>query len=246
LSHFFEITYRIDSRDTDTFGLCRSSALLAYLQEVANLAADDLHSSREDMLERYNCFWMLVRVWYRLDKPIRQFDRITFKTWHRGDKGVTMYRDFDLIRDGERIGEAISAWVLADWDTRKMLRLSKVAEFEGTDGGALRKELQLRRLKLPEIMEPVHERMIHYSDLDVNGHANNTKYADYICDAMGLEQTGGYPSQMQIGYEAECMAGDTLRLLLGREDGQYFVRGDDPEGKNRFEAAVSLSPLEVS
>jgi medium-chain acyl-[acyl-carrier-protein] hydrolase len=245
MAHFFEATFKIDSRDTDTFGLCRPSALLAYLQEVANLAAEEIHVSREETLEKYNCFWMLVRIWYRLDKPIRQFDEITFKTWHRGDKGVIMYRDFDLLRNGERIGEVVSAWVLADWDNRKMLRLSKVMEFSQTTGGELCKELQLRKLKLPVEMEPIQERTVTYSDLDVNGHVNNTKYADYICDAVKMEQLGqtSFVSGLQIGYEAECKVDDTLRIFLHQGKTEYFVRGDDFEGKNRFESSFTLSPL---
>jgi medium-chain acyl-[acyl-carrier-protein] hydrolase len=245
LSHFLEATYKIDSRDTDVYGLCRPSALLAYLQEVGNLAAENMHSSREETLEKYNCFWMLARIWYRLDKPIYQFDNITFKTWHRGDKGVIMYRDFDIYRDGECIGEVVSAWVLADWDTRKIFRLSKVMEVVNTTGGELCKEIQLRRLKMPEDMELVQERPVWYSDLDINGHVNNTKYADYICDAMQMEQVGQeqYISSMQIGYEAECKAGEILQMFLRQEDGQWFVRGDDTEGKSRFESFAVLSPL---
>ena len=70
MSVFYERSFRVDSRDVDPFNQCRPSALLGYLQEAATEAACALHVSREEMLERHNAFWMLARIWYRLDRPI--------------------------------------------------------------------------------------------------------------------------------------------------------------------------------
>ena len=131
---YFTYEYTIDSRDTDPFNQCRPSALLGLLQEAATEAAVALHVSREETLERYNCFWMLARMWYRLERPLHWNETVTVKTWHRGGKGASTYRDYDLYVDGVYVGEAVSTWVLADLETHKLLRLSKVPEFTGTDG----------------------------------------------------------------------------------------------------------------
>ena len=101
MSVFYERSFRVDSRDVDPFNQCRPSALLGYLQEAATEAACALHVSREEMIDKYHVFWMLARMWYRLDRPLFWDDTVTIRTWHRGDKGASMYRDFDLFRDGE-------------------------------------------------------------------------------------------------------------------------------------------------
>jgi acyl-ACP thioesterase len=174
----------------DPFNQCRPSALLGYLQEAATEAACALHVSREEMIDKYHVFWMLARMWYRLDRPL-------FLGRHRhdpdlapGDKGASMYRDFDLFRDGERVGEAVSVWVLADLDTHKLFRLSNVMEFRDTTGGELCKDKTLGRLRVPVALHPAEERPMRYSDADINGHVNNVRYADFACDALDMQRLG--------------------------------------------------------
>ena len=65
----YECEYMVDSRDIDPWYHCRPSGLMGMLQEAATQAACALHVSRDEMLERYNSFWMLARLWYRLDSP---------------------------------------------------------------------------------------------------------------------------------------------------------------------------------
>ena len=84
---------------------------------------------------------------------------------------------------------------------------------------------------------------MRYSDTDINGHVNNTRYADFACDALEMEklEAGTFLSQLQIGYLAECRPGEELRLMAGQEGETRFVRGMDEHGKSRFEAALIFS-----
>lgn len=240
---FYEHTLPIDSRDVDGNGYCRASALLGHLQEAATQAAEHGGFGRKALLERYHGFWMLTRVWFRLDRPLRWEEEVTIRTWHRGGRRATMYRDFDLCVKGERVGEAVSAWVLADLETRRLLRLDKVKEFEGTDGGELIKERTLKKLPCPEELREVERRPMRYSDTDINGHVNNTRYADFACDALELDKLPRerFLSEMQIGYLAECRPGETITIETGVEQEGRYVRGLDANGKPRFEAELFFS-----
>ena len=151
-----------------------------------------------------------------------------------------MYRDFDLFVKGERVGEAVSSWVLADLDTHKLFRLNNVEEFAGTDGGELCKDKRLTGLRMPEGLTLAEHRTLHYSDADINGHVNNVRYADFACDALEMERLGPgrFLSSMQIGYLAECRPGEELLLWTKEQDGTHFVQGMDEGGKSRFEAAL--------
>ena len=73
----YECEYMVDSRDIDPWYHCRPSGLMGMLQEAATQAACALHVSRDEMLERYNSFWMLARLWYRLDVPLSWGDMYT-------------------------------------------------------------------------------------------------------------------------------------------------------------------------
>ncbi len=239
---YFEDTYRVGARDTDPFNQCRPSSILNFLQEAATDAAAELHVSRDEIIANYNCFWMLARIWYRLDKPLYWDDKLTVRTWHRGGKGVSMYRDFDLYCNGEHIGEAVSVWVLADMDTHKLKKLTEVEEFKLTTGGDLCKNIMLHRVRFPEKMTLTEKRLLHYSDCDVNVHVNNVRYADFACDAIRLDQAGEgkFVSSVQLSYLKECRAGETIDLFSGEKDGFLYVRGADSTEVDRFEAEISL------
>lgn len=242
MSVWYEYKTKIDTRDVDGRSGCRPSALLGYLQEAATLAAETRGFGREVLLRNYGAFWMLARLWYRLDRPLRWGEELTIHTWHRGGKSASMYRDFDLYVDGTRVGEGVSVWVLVQLEDRKMLRLSQISELADTGGGERNKDRLLSKLRMPEGMELAEQRLMHYSDTDINGHVNNTRYADFACDAIRADQLpeGVFVASMQLGYSAECRPGETISMLAGRQDQTWFVHGVDENGKTRFDAQLIL------
>ncbi len=231
----------IDSRDVDGRGACRASALLGHMQEAATQAAEHGGFGREVILGRYHGFWMLTRMWFRLKRPLRWGEQLTIHTWHRGAKGAVSYRDYDLYIGEEWVGEGVSAWVLADINTHRLIRLSVITEMADTHGGKLRKEKTLNKLRTPADLDRVEQRLMRYSDTDINGHVNNTRYADFVCDALRLETwpESRFLSEMQIGYLAECRPGECLNIERGVcEDGHLYLCGRDESGKSRFDAVV--------
>jgi len=242
MSVWYEYKTKIDTRDVDGCSRCRPSALLGYLQEAATLAAESRGFGREILMEKHGAFWMLARMWYRLDRPLQWGEELSVHTWHRGGKGATMYRDFDLYVDGTRIGEAVSAWVLVQLEGRKMLRLSQIPELEGTSGEERNKDILLSKLRLPEEMTLAERRTMHYSDTDINAHVNNTRYADFACDAIraDLLPDGTYVAGMQLGYHAECHPGEIIDLFVARGEDDCFVHGIDETGKSRFDVQIFL------
>lgn len=242
---FYEHTYRVDSLALDLFGHCRPSAVLGLLQEAATQAACDLRLSGPEVRERYNAFWMLARIRYELKRPLLWNEPVTIKTWHRGGKAAVMYREFDLSVNGELVGQALSAWVLAGWEDRKILHLSGVGEIEDTSGGSLCRGDPLRKLRLPDGLPLAEERRMRYSDTDLNGHVNNSRYADFACDALRLETegVGKFVSRLQLCYLSECLAGETVELCTGREGSDLFVHGRGKDGQARFDGILTLDKL---
>ena len=103
---------------------------------------------------------------------------------------------------------------------------------------------KLGKIRMPKEMEEVGERRIGYSETDLNGHANNTRYADYACDAIRFETLAGYyVKELQITYSAECLAGQSIRLLRQKQDSFYYVRGVDKDGKPHFDIRMELAEI---
>lgn len=245
MSTVYEMNLRVDSRDVDLFNQCRPSAVLGILQEAATQAALSLGVSGPQILEKYNCLWMITRSWVELDAPLRWNDPVTVKTWHRGGSGASTYRDFDLYRDGRPIGQGSTIWVMADVDSRKLFRMKQLTEFQGTDGGELCKSVKLRRVALPEQFDHRVRRDLRYSDTDINGHVNNIHYADFACDSLHLEELcrGKFVRSFQIGYVNECKAGETLYVDTAAQGDELFARGSGEDGSERFDFCLTLEDL---
>lgn len=239
---YFETTYTVDSRDLDCFNVCRASAVLGYLQDAAGLAAAQFGATNMEMVRRYGHCWMVIRTGFALERPLGWGDRLTVKTWHRGGDKPLMLRDFALSVDGADVGRALSVWTLVDLESHSISRPDRFPEFAGTDGGELIRDTRLPKLKLPAQMAAAQERALHYSDTDGNGHVNNTRYADFICDAAGLQDApaGSFVKALHIDYLRECKAGEVLSLLAGQGEGGVYVQGLGPQGEARFQGHLIL------
>ncbi len=234
---FCETSFTVPSRDLDCLNFCKASALLGYLQDGAAAAAAELDAGNDRMVEKYRHIWMLAKLHVTLDAPLRWRDVLTVKTWHRGGEKTVMYRDYDLLVNGVPAGRALAAWVLADMDSRTLSRFDRFPEFTGTDGGELIRDTKIPHVRFPRELAPAETRRLHYSDTDGNGHVNNTRYADLLCDALGMETmpAGTFLREFALIYHKECRAGETLRLYTGEADGKSLVQGVGPDGETRFQ-----------
>lgn len=241
MTNQYDYNTKIDPRDIDGNGHCRPSALLGHLQQAATEATENSPFSRKELLERYGAVWILARMWYELERPLRWQEELTVRTWHRGGRIGTLYRDFDLFSNGEFVGQAVSLWGLMHQTDRKVIKLANIPGLTQDACPEASKDIVLGRLRMPQQMAVAERRLMHYSDTDINAHVNNTRYADFACDAIRVDLLPPelYVRSMQLHYHAECRAGETIDLLTQQQDG-YFVQGVDETGKERFGAHLIL------
>ena len=65
-------------------------------------------------------------------------------------------------------------------------------------------------------------------------------HPDCLFDALEMEKLGKdqFLSEIQLGYLAECYAGEMLSMWIGGEEDAHFVKGTDREGSARFETKI--------
>ena len=191
MSDVFEYHFTVGDRDADGFGLCRASALLGYLQDAAAGAAENGGFGRRALLEKYGAFWMLARTWFRLERPLRWGEELTVRTWHRGAHGAMMYRDYDILSGSEPVGESVSGWVLAQQESRRLLRLGAVGEMAANQGGELCKAVTLAKLRRPEDLRLL-ERRPDGCDFKIEGDAMAKAFLNALVAA------GIFPERFEI------------------------------------------------
>ena len=228
------------SRDCDLGGLWKPSAILTAMQETAGMHSHILGCGRETLVQK-GVVWVLTRCEVQMEKEARMGSRLSIETFPMPLRRWFFPRYF-VFRDeeGAQVGAAGTLWVLFDLEKRCMVAPGDVAGAI-PDNSDLTPPLgvpgpvpRLTGGTLESARTPV------YSELDVNGHVNNARYADWLCDALGLEVMREYRVKtMRLSYAAEIRPGQAMELRLTRDGLAYHLTGAH-EGKTHFEIGGEL------
>ncbi|WP_010094265.1 acyl-[acyl-carrier-protein] thioesterase [Ornithinibacillus scapharcae] len=238
--------YHIDLGDVDFQRKLKLSALFRYFQDAANLAAENLGVGITQLFEKYGVAFVLMRIRVDIIRTPMLDEEITIETWPLKPGKLEFERDY-IVRDknGEVIAKAVSVWVIMDLNKRRLKRSESInLEYpELIEERAI--DVALAKLKATDELETVYHKTIGYSDIDFNGHLNNSKYIDYIMDCFALEEHQRYhTSSIEVNYLNEVMPGDTLLIkkdVSKLEDNFVLVEGiREEDGKSVFRSQVSL------
>ena len=227
----YENTFTLLSRDCDLTGHWRPSAILESLQEAAGAHSNLLGCGREELLKLNQTVWVLTRMELHMIRYPAIGETVTVSTFPMPVRRYFFPRYF-IITDahGEMIGKAGSLWVIMDIHTRKMLPPGEVARLIPDN-----RDLSVP-MNLPATVSAIQGEetvtMIHpvYTDLDVNGHVNNTRYADWLCNIFGVEMmTRLEPESIILNYNHEVLPDQTVTLhrILKGDQYQLVGRVDD-------------------
>lgn len=234
------LTVRIS--DCDASGRWRPSAILVDMQEAAETHATSFGLSRTKLMDS-GVVWILYRQQLVMHRYPTFGETIRMTTWPAAIEGPIFPRYF-LLEDeeGKPVVEAATSWILMNIHTRRPMRPSALPEKVPANSE------RVAPLPLPGMLrvsdaQPLTERVVCYSDLDVNGHMNNTRYIDWVCDALDLDtlvRRGllGF----QINYISEGRPGETLALSARVEGDTTEFLGKGADGRTVFEASTTFGP----
>ena len=174
--------FHIDPVAVDCFGRLKPSMLLLYAQEVAGHHSD-LLSFTYDALASRGLFWAIIRNRVSITHLPREHEDITIETWPMPTTRTAYPRStIAYDADGNELFRSVSLWVLMDRENRSMILPGKSGvQLEGTLRGL---ELAPPRSLAPRPLGSCSRRQVLFSDLDVNGHMNNTRYLDWLMDLL--------------------------------------------------------------
>ena len=236
-------TFRVASYQTDLSARMKPSAILEIMQEMAGAHAEMLDVGRS-RLQPMNLAWVLTRVEVRMERYPVSGEIITAETFPMPNRRVFFPRYF-IFRDekGEQIGCAGSLWVVLDVTTRKMGSPAEIAALMPDN----------RDLTAPMGMPATVEelsgegasavRMPVYTDLDVNGHVNNTRYLDWCCNALGIDAMRSHAMKtFAVNYNQEILPGQEVRTELRCDGGRFSFSGFEGDVRH-FDVGGTLESL---
>ena len=144
--------------------------------------------------------------------------------------------------EGKELFRSVALWVLMDLQTRAMVLPGKSGV---TVNGLMRgTELDIPPSILPKKLENVMCRTVRFSELDRNGHMNNTHYMNWIADLLPSSFHREHPvKEITLCYLSEALEGQELCLSWDvDEQGALSVDGfrkdpENPEKTHRVFAA---------
>ena len=203
--------FEINDMVVDRFGRLKPSMLLFIAQTVATRHGE-LMEVGYDTLNPRRMFWAVIRHRVQVSRLPRHGETIRVETWPMPATRSSYPRSVIAYDEaGNECFRAISLWVLMDLDRRNMI-------LPGKSGISLAGSVRGNELALPGSLAPGHllnrrQRTVCYSDLDRNGHMNNTKYLEWIDDLMPSEfHRDRELKEMTICYLAESWEGQTMDL----------------------------------
>lgn len=212
--------YHIIGRDVDYNKKLKPSALFSYLEDIAGLSTIDLGIDQDTIAKRANAAWVISRMRLQMARYPSWNDDIIIETWPQLPQRYLFERDYVIkAADGEVLGKGSAVWAIIDIDTRKPLQSDTIK----VDYPEIKTERAIdskssRMAPFGDLVEIAH-RPVCYSDIDMNGHVNNSRYLDYIMDCYPTDTVLKHPlKELQISYVNEALPGETL----------IFYRSDDP------------------
>ena len=206
-SEVFEITdLYVDCR-----GYLLPSKILFMMQEVAGNHFSLLAMDYETLAQR-GLFWAITRNKVQITRlPVRG-EKIRLETWPMPTTRVAYPRSIVAYdEDGNEVFRSITLWVLMDLGSRSMVLPGK----SGIEvAGTLRGNELTSPLGLPaKALANRRSRSVCFTDLDRNGHMNNTKYLDWIYDLLPTAfHTNHTIREFTLCYLNEALEGQQLEL----------------------------------
>lgn len=207
----YQREYEIDDKLVDCFGYLRPSAILLFAQEIAGEHCKAL-SLDYDTLAKRRMFWAVTRHRVQITRMPKLGEKLRVETWHMPTTRVAYPRSMVAYdQQGNECFRSISLWVLMDLDTRNMILPSK-------SGIVLSGSLRGNELASPtgvvsRVLSSSRSRSVCFTDLDRNGHMNNTRYLDWVDDLLpSLFHRDHVLKEFTVCYLSEAREGQELEL----------------------------------
>lgn len=226
----FEMKFDLPAERYDSRGILKPSAVLYMCQEAAGEHCR-LFGLDWDTLQKRDLFWAVIRVNARIHRLPGKGETLRVVTWPMPTTRSAFPRTTEGYDEkGQLLFTVTNLWVLVDTKKRAMLLPGKSGV--ALDGITLGRELPLPGSIVPAEYENRTPRQVTQADIDRNGHMNNTRYIDWLCDL--LEQTDAPVKALHAVYHNEALLGDDLVLhweRSGENMALEILRTPETEGE---------------
>lgn len=231
--------YILRAGDFDKFDRIKPSAVLDLFQDAAGQHAEEIGVGFDDMLAQ-EYLWVLTRIKFEIISAPSRYQSVVVKTWPLAPNRLNYRREYCIEdMDGNKLIIGSSEWVVIHSTERKLLSVPDLYKLDGDYHNEVMFEGKLGKVR--DFETEISPRIVNagFSELDINDHVNNTKYANYVIDAINPAENEALKT-FQIDYRKEVMQGTELNIYHKREDGVISAKGQNNDGDIMFACKIEL------
>jgi len=218
MNPIWETTFRIRAFDIDASDRMKVNAILDYFQDAASIDAERLNFGYTKFVPM-GLTWVLSWAKFEFSSYPNFIDEVKIQTWGKKQHKLYSIRDY-LMFDSkdEIICRGTSAWLLLDSKSLRPKILPQIfPEIKMHDSVDALSDLPQKIFSSSKTKE-IYKTQIRYSDIDLNQHANNAKYVEFMLDCFNKEFHREHTiNSLTVSFNAESKFGDEIQLSKGRE-----------------------------
>lgn len=226
----------------------------AGLYSVLNFIQDVgwLHAMHLQVEVPKNHGWVFTRQKLLMEHWPAWNETITIRTWLRTPGAEPFYyRDYELFHGDRKIGECTSTFGVMSMESRKIVAMdfSKHASSWRQEGTLAHLP---EKIQIEGPLEDLAQFQVRNSDIDLNNHVNNTRYAQWVLDALPISdlREGLNLHEYAVNFLAETKTGDLVTIqrapeeMLAANEGLIKFQGiRAKDGKPAFLAHMRVSRI---
>lgn len=224
MNKIYEQTFPLRTCDFDRYSRLLPGAVLDIFQEVAGSHANQLGVGFDQMLKK-DLMWVITKVKFEILKNPETHTSVRVVTWPLAPSKITLQREYEIYSlDGELLVKGSSEWVFMHSSLRKFMPAVDVYPLSEFCQKKVFDE-KFTKIGKCEFETDFVGITPQFCDFDLNGHVNNTKYANFVLNQISPKENEILFS-MQIDYHREIRGDESIKLYLKRENSSVFAKGE--------------------
>lgn len=225
MNMIFETQKTIRVADADVEERWRQDAIFVEMQETASM--HDLGTDRDySALREKGLAWILSRVEVNMQRYPKIGETARIITWPGVERMGICPRYFDFYVGEEKVGHASTIWALMDISQRKMITPKDACVRMDYDADAPKYPFPRSIKHMNDAEKRSVSYIPKYTDIDSNGHFNNTRYVAFVTDQFDVEKHRKMDIEnISINYSKEIVAGENISVDIYERDNANTVFG---------------------
>ncbi len=231
--------YSLRTSDFDKYNRIKPSAVLELFQDAAGQHAIEIGVGFDSLIKR-SYLWVLTRIKFKIISNPKSYQKVIVKTWPLAPNRLSYRREYCIENEtGEKLIVGSSEWVIMHSEKRRLIADPNLYPF--TEGFKTEIMFEDKLSKIRDFEASGIPRVINagFSELDVNNHVNNTKYANYVIDAITPTEND-ILEIFQIDYRKEVLEGTRLHIYNTKEGSSSLAKGINDNGDIMFACSLTF------